>query len=117
MKNYPLLDVRVSTPTLELRGATDELLDQLAEVVRAGKTHADPAPYDDPMSFYEPDPDLRVAKWLRCDLAAPRQRRTGCLAAVLRGHGRRPARRGADAYWSELLRCRNGHHLLVAVYR
>ena len=65
MKNYPVLDVRVSTPTLELRGATDELLDQLAEVVRAGKTHADPAPYDDPISFYEPDPDLRVAKWLR----------------------------------------------------
>jgi hypothetical protein len=29
---------------LELRGATDELLDQLAEVVRAGKTRADPAP-------------------------------------------------------------------------
>jgi hypothetical protein len=23
------------------------------------------APYDDPMSFYENDPDLRVAKWLR----------------------------------------------------
>jgi len=65
MMSYPLLDVRVSTPTLELRGATDDLLDQLAEVVRAGKTHADPAPYDDPMSFYEPDPDLRVAKWLR----------------------------------------------------
>lgn len=33
-------------------------------MVRAGKTHADPPPYDDPMSFYEPDPDLRVAKWL-----------------------------------------------------
>ena len=42
MKNYPLLGVRVTTPTLELRGATDELLDQLAEVVRAGKTHAEP---------------------------------------------------------------------------
>ena len=65
MKSYPLFDVRVSTPRLELRGATDELLDELAETVRAGKTHADPAPYDDPMSFYEPDPDLRVAKWLR----------------------------------------------------
>jgi RimJ/RimL family protein N-acetyltransferase len=65
VKSYPLLEVRVTTPTLELRGATDELLDQLAEVVRAGKTHADPAPYDDPMSFYEPDPDLRVAGWLR----------------------------------------------------
>ena len=65
MKSYPLLDVRVSTPKLELRGATDELLDQLADVVRAGKTHAEPAPYDDPMSFYETDPDLRVAKWLQ----------------------------------------------------
>jgi hypothetical protein len=50
---------------LELLGATDELLDQLAKVVRAGKTHADPASYDYPMSFYEPGPDLRVAKWLR----------------------------------------------------
>ena len=65
MISYPLLDIRVSTPTLELRAATDALLDQLAEVVRDGKTQADPAPYDDPMSFYEPDPDLRVAKWLR----------------------------------------------------
>lgn len=65
MKNYPLLGVRVSTPRLELRSATDDLLDELAEFVRAGKTHADPAPYDDPMSFYEPDPDLRVATWLR----------------------------------------------------
>jgi RimJ/RimL family protein N-acetyltransferase len=65
MKNYPLLDVRVSTPTLELHSATDELLDELADVVRAGKTHADPPPYDDPISFYETDPDLRVAKWLR----------------------------------------------------
>ena len=65
MKNYPLLGLRVSTPRLELRAATDELLDQLAEVVRAGKTHAHPAPYDDPMSFYEIDPDVRVARWLR----------------------------------------------------
>lgn len=65
MKSYPLLDMCVSTPTLELHGATDELLDQLADLVRAGKTHADPPPYDDPMSFYEADPDLRVATWLR----------------------------------------------------
>ena len=65
MMNYPLLELRVRTPRLELRAATDELLDQLADLVRSGKTHADPAPYDDPMSFYETDPDLRVAKWLR----------------------------------------------------
>ena len=65
MKSYPLLGVRVSTPTLELHSATDELLDDLSELVRSGKTHAEPAPYDDPMSFYEKDPDVRVAKWLR----------------------------------------------------
>lgn len=65
MKNYPLLDVRVVTPKLELRGATDEMLDQLGDLVRCGKTLADPPPYDDPMSFYEADPDLRVANWLR----------------------------------------------------
>lgn len=65
MSSYPLLDVRVSTPTLELRGATDDLLDELADAVREGKTDAEPLPYDDPISLYEPDPDQRVAKWLR----------------------------------------------------
>ncbi|MFD3400889.1 GNAT family N-acetyltransferase [Kribbella sp. NPDC058693] len=65
MTSYPLLDVRVSTPVLELRGATDELLGELADVVRAGKTDAEPPPYDDPISLYEPDPDQRVAKWMR----------------------------------------------------
>ncbi|GAA3116162.1 RimJ/RimL family protein N-acetyltransferase [Kribbella aluminosa] len=65
MLSYPLLDVRVGTPVLELRAATDELLDQLAPVVHAGKMHAEPTPYDDPISFFETDPDLRVAKWLR----------------------------------------------------
>jgi RimJ/RimL family protein N-acetyltransferase len=65
MKSYPLLGVRVSTPALELRAATDDLLDELAADVRAGKFAAEPSPYDDPMSFYETDPELRVAKWLR----------------------------------------------------
>jgi RimJ/RimL family protein N-acetyltransferase len=65
VKNYPLLDLAVSSPAVELRFATDDLLDELAEVVRAGKTHAQPAPYDDPMSFYEEDPGVRVARWLR----------------------------------------------------
>src|SRR5690242_12303977 len=65
MLSYPLLDVRVGTPRLELRAATDDLLDELAAVVRAGKMYAEPSPYDDPMSFYETDPDLRVARWLR----------------------------------------------------
>lgn len=65
MRSYPLLNVSVTTPTLELRGATDDLLDELADAVHAGKADADPAPYDDPMSLYEPDPDVRVARWLR----------------------------------------------------
>ncbi|MFD7155241.1 GNAT family N-acetyltransferase [Kribbella sp. NPDC059898] len=65
MLSYPLLDVRVSTPLLELRAATDELLEQLVPVVHAGKMKAEPSPYDDPIAFHEDDPDLRVAKWLR----------------------------------------------------
>ncbi|KNX37107.1 GNAT family N-acetyltransferase [Luteipulveratus halotolerans] len=65
MKNYPLLEVRVTTPRLELRATTDELMDELAELVRAGKTHAEPPPYDDPITFYEPDPEVRVAHWMR----------------------------------------------------
>jgi RimJ/RimL family protein N-acetyltransferase len=62
---YPPLNVHVVTPRLELRGATDDLLTELAPLVRAGQADATPAPYDDPMTFYEPDPDLRVQKWLQ----------------------------------------------------
>lgn len=65
MSQYPPLDVRVVTPRLELRGATDDLLERLAPVVRAGKATADPPPWDDPSPFYEPDPDVRVQKWLQ----------------------------------------------------
>ncbi|MFE7505368.1 GNAT family N-acetyltransferase [Promicromonospora sp. NPDC057488] len=65
MLNYPLLDVAVRTPALELRGASDVLLDRLAHVVRQGLAAADPPPYDDPMSLYESDPDVRVEKWLQ----------------------------------------------------
>lgn len=38
MTNYPLLDLHIGTPPLELRGATDELLVELADVVRARHT-------------------------------------------------------------------------------
>lgn len=61
----PPLDVSVITPRLELCGATDELLEQLAPIVRSGKATADPPPWDDPSAFYEPDPDERVRKWLQ----------------------------------------------------
>ncbi len=62
---YAPLNVTVTTPRIELRGATDELLEELAPLVRAGQADADPAPFDDPMSLYESDPDTRVDKWLQ----------------------------------------------------
>jgi RimJ/RimL family protein N-acetyltransferase len=62
---YAPLDVRVSTPRLSLAGATDDLLGELQDVVRAGRAMSDPAPYDDPMSLYEEDPDVRVRTWLQ----------------------------------------------------
>jgi RimJ/RimL family protein N-acetyltransferase len=65
MSPYPPLDVRVATPRLELRGATDDLLERLAPLVRSGKASDDPPPYDDPFWAYEPDPELRVHQWLR----------------------------------------------------
>jgi len=65
MSFYPPLDVRVTTPRIELRGATDDLLEQLAPAVHAGKAMDDPKPYDDPFWAYESDPDVRVHKWLQ----------------------------------------------------
>ena len=62
---YAPLNVRVSTPRLELRGATDDLLAQLAPLVRTGQAMAHPPPYDDPMSLYVEDPASRVDAWLR----------------------------------------------------
>ena len=65
MIGYPPLQIRVKTPRLELVGADDEMLAALAPLVRDGKVFAEPAPYDDPMSFYESDPDVRVSRWLQ----------------------------------------------------
>lgn len=64
MLSYPPLQVAVSTPRLELRGATDDLLAGLVPAVRGGEADADPPPYDDPISLYEEDPELRVHRWL-----------------------------------------------------
>lgn len=65
MHFYDPLDVTVRTPLLTLVGASDQWLASLAPLVRAGKADAIPDPYDDPMSLYERDPDLRVARWLQ----------------------------------------------------
>ncbi|WP_166975241.1 GNAT family N-acetyltransferase [Brevibacterium atlanticum] len=65
MIGYAPLQIRVTTPRLELVGAGDDMLAALAPLVRDGKVFAEPAPYDDPMSFYESDPTARVNKWLQ----------------------------------------------------
>ena len=62
---YAPLNTRVATPRIELVGATDEQLERLQLLVWAGKATAEPAPFDDPMSLYEEDPDVRVRKWLQ----------------------------------------------------
>ena len=65
MSIYAPLDVRVVTPRLELRGATDDLLARVAPLVRSGKASDNPPPYDDPFWAYESNPDVRVNKWLQ----------------------------------------------------
>jgi RimJ/RimL family protein N-acetyltransferase len=61
---YPPLNLQVQTPRLTLAGATDELLEQLVPVVRAGVADAEPWPFDDPSSLYADSPD-REWRWLR----------------------------------------------------
>lgn len=62
---YAPLNVLVSTPRIQLRAASDECLEALAPLVAAGKATADPPPWDDPSAFYEPDPEVRVNRWLQ----------------------------------------------------
>lgn len=66
---YPPLHVEVRTPRLRLRGATDELLEQLFPAVRDGIVRDDEVPFDDPISHYESSP-LREWRWLRSVWAA-----------------------------------------------
>jgi RimJ/RimL family protein N-acetyltransferase len=61
---YPPLHVEVTTPRLKLRGATDDLLEQLMPVVRAGVVRDDELPFDDPISHYEESP-TREWRWVR----------------------------------------------------
>lgn len=65
MDSYPPLAVKVTTPLLTLIGASDDLLAELVPLVRAGEALAEPAPFDDPMSLYEADPEVRVQRWLQ----------------------------------------------------
>lgn len=61
---YPPLNLKVITPRLELRGATDDLLARLLPVVRADVAEGRPYPFDDPMSLYEDNP-VRERKWIQ----------------------------------------------------
>ena len=61
---YPPLNVEVRTPRLTLAGASDELLERLVPLVRAGIADAEPWPFDDPISFYAESPE-REWQWLR----------------------------------------------------
>jgi RimJ/RimL family protein N-acetyltransferase len=61
---YPPLNVEVRTPRLTLAGASDELLERLVPLVRAGVADAEPWPFDDPISFYADSPE-REWQWLR----------------------------------------------------
>ncbi|GAA2632063.1 GNAT family N-acetyltransferase [Paractinoplanes durhamensis] len=63
--SYPPLNLAVRTPRLTLAAATDELLERLVPVVRAGVVvDGEPAPFDDPMSLYADSPE-REWRWLR----------------------------------------------------
>ena len=62
--SYPPLNVAITTPLLTLAGATDDLLEQLTPVVRAGVVADDEAPFDDPMTLYLDGPD-REWRWRR----------------------------------------------------
>ncbi|GIE78815.1 hypothetical protein Aph02nite_47650 [Actinoplanes philippinensis] len=61
---YPPLNVTVVTPRLTLAGASDDLLERLVPLVRAGIADTEPWPFDDPMSFYADSPQ-REWRWLR----------------------------------------------------
>jgi hypothetical protein len=62
---YPPLNLAVRTPRLTLAAATDDLLERLVPVVRAGLVNEDePPPFDDPMTFYLDSPDREQA-WMR----------------------------------------------------
>src|SRR4026207_840548 len=64
-QGYPPCDLAVRTPLVELRGATDDLLEELVPVIRAGVYDPQgPLPFDDPMSFYEDSPP-REWRWFR----------------------------------------------------
>jgi RimJ/RimL family protein N-acetyltransferase len=59
------LNLAVRTPRLTLAAATDDLLERLVPLVRAGVViEGDPLPFDDGMTLYEDNP-TREWRWMR----------------------------------------------------
>lgn len=52
------------TPRSVVAGATDDLLERLITVVRAGVANSETMPFNDPMSLCENSPE-RESRWLR----------------------------------------------------
>lgn len=61
---YPPLNIEVATPRLTLAAATDDLLERLVPIVRAGIVGEGEVPFDDPISLYQESPQ-REWTWLQ----------------------------------------------------
>jgi RimJ/RimL family protein N-acetyltransferase len=61
---YPPLNIEVATPRLTLAAATDDLLERLVPIVRAGVVGEGEVPFDDPISLYHESPQ-REWTWLQ----------------------------------------------------
>lgn len=60
---WPLFDLVVRTPRLELRYANDDLLEELARLHAAGVVEPGTEPFDGDASFYEPGPGS--VRWIK----------------------------------------------------
>ena len=91
---------------------SDELLERLVPMVRAGVADTEPWPLDDPSRSTQTAPN---ANGNGCAASGqPRPGEPGFVAAVLRRHGRRRTGRHAGPHRQELHAVRHGVQLLVA---
>jgi len=63
MTHWPPFDLAVRTPRVELRGATDEVREELVALLDRVMSDEE-APFDDPFSLYEAPPQ-RVRVWMQ----------------------------------------------------
>jgi RimJ/RimL family protein N-acetyltransferase len=77
---WPFFGLSVRTPQLELRYASDSLLEELAGVHAAGVLEAGAEPFDGDASFYEPGPG--TVRWLKGQWSARSRTSPGWWALV-----------------------------------